>query len=79
MSNENGRAKMRITPDLFFATALASPTLRKMLVHTDLIVSPKDLNNMLHRERNVKSDVDIAIIRKPDLVAMLRAVKDHRG
>jgi len=69
---------MRIKPDLFFAAAVASPALRKMLAHADLIVSPKDLNNMLHKSQSPNQEVDISIIRKPDLVAMLREVRDHR-
>jgi hypothetical protein len=44
-----------------------------------VIISPKDLNTMLHKAKGTKPDVDVSIIREQDLVAMLREVKDHRG
>jgi hypothetical protein len=68
---------MRIPKGDFVDGTSCSPYLRRLLSHTDFIISLRALNN-LHKVKP-HGPIDISMIKTPDFIRMLRQTRDHRG
>jgi len=69
---------MHIDPATFTGTIDCNQSLRRMLRPVHAIITLKELNQLAHKSSD-KPDIDVSIIKTPDLIQMFRQVKDHRG